>query len=329
MRFERSCAMELWQLDAFEFRLYNKGATKICIYQILDDATRFDAGTQCYAEPENSLDAVTVVRAAIADYGVPQELLSDNSTAFNQLRQGNIGAVEADLASVGCLAISSRPSHPQTQGKNARSHRTLLRHLRVHQPRSLDDAARLIESFRRHYNTERPHQGLPGHITSFQAWELIEHTPADTPLDPAILTGRAAQYRRRREAESDLYRQPEPAPADAVAHHADEPDEDAQETDTVKITRENSVIFYQGMRIEVPRTLAGRLFYRTISPEELCLWDQTTGELVLKIPLPVMAMTQSRKFINSYKIKGVYLAEPTPTWTKRHAEFWKRLNSIE
>lgn len=96
-----------------------------------------------------------------------------------------------------------------------------------------------------------------------------------------------------------------------------------------KVTRKNSVIFYQGMRIGVPRTMAGRLFYRTITPDELCLWDQATGELILRIPLPVVAMTQSRKFINSYKIKGVHLAEPTPTWTKRHAEFWEQLNDID
>lgn len=85
----------------------------------------------------------------------------------------------------------------------------------------------------------------------------------------------------------------------------------------------------QGMRIGVPRALAGRLFYRSISPEELCLWDHARDELVLKIPLSVVAMMQSRKFINSYKIKGVYLADPTPTWTKRHAEFWERLDGID
>ena len=329
VRFQRSHAMALWQLDAFEFWLYGQPATKITIYQLLDDATRFDVGTRCCADPENSLDAATVVRAAITDYGVPQELLSDNSAAFNQLRQGTIGALEAYVASVGCLQISSRPSHPQAQDKNERSHRTLLRYLRVQRPRTLGEAAQLIEDFRHHYNTKRPHQALPGHITPFQAWELIEHTPADTPLDPTILAGRAAHYRRRREAESDYYRQPEPAPADAVPQQSIDNDDGTEEVDTVKVTRENSVIFYQGMRIGVPRTLAGGLFYRTISPEELCLWDQTTGELVLKIPLPVVAKAKSRKFINSYQIKGVYLAEPTPTRTKRHAEFWDRLNNID
>lgn len=53
----------------------------------------------------------------------------------------------------------------------------------------------------------------------------------------------------------------------------------------------------------------------------MCLGDQTTGELVLSVPVPVVAMAQPRKFINFCKIQGVYLAEPTPTWATRHAPY--------
>lgn len=53
--------MELWQLDAFEFQLFTapgvQDGHRICIYQILDDASRFDVGSQCFAQPENSQDA--------------------------------------------------------------------------------------------------------------------------------------------------------------------------------------------------------------------------------------------------------------------------------
>ncbi|GAA1863876.1 hypothetical protein GCM10009715_08880 [Paeniglutamicibacter psychrophenolicus] len=50
--FVRSTAMSLWQLDAFEYRLPN-GKTKT-IYQLIDDATRYDVGTLAYARHENS-----------------------------------------------------------------------------------------------------------------------------------------------------------------------------------------------------------------------------------------------------------------------------------
>lgn len=40
IRFQRAHAMEMWQLDAFEFRLYNPDATLICIYQLVDCSER-------------------------------------------------------------------------------------------------------------------------------------------------------------------------------------------------------------------------------------------------------------------------------------------------
>ena len=64
LRFSRSAAMEMWQLDAFEYRLASaQGATalgaKVTVYQLLDDSTRFDVGTLCFATPENGTDAIT------------------------------------------------------------------------------------------------------------------------------------------------------------------------------------------------------------------------------------------------------------------------------
>lgn len=45
MRFARSYPMELWQLDGLEYRLFDQDGTKVLIYQLLDDGTRFDVGT--------------------------------------------------------------------------------------------------------------------------------------------------------------------------------------------------------------------------------------------------------------------------------------------
>ena len=65
--------MSLWQLDAFEYRLAN-GHT-ITIYQLIDDATRYDVGSQAYARHENSADAKEVLDKAIHQHGAPRELL--------------------------------------------------------------------------------------------------------------------------------------------------------------------------------------------------------------------------------------------------------------
>lgn len=56
IRFQRAAAMELWQLDAFEFRLFghpiDAQRTKITVYQLLDDSTRFDVGSCACLLPE-------------------------------------------------------------------------------------------------------------------------------------------------------------------------------------------------------------------------------------------------------------------------------------
>jgi len=57
MRFARSHPMEMWQLDGLEYRLFDPDGTKALIYQLLDDGTRFDVGTQAFARLENGEDA--------------------------------------------------------------------------------------------------------------------------------------------------------------------------------------------------------------------------------------------------------------------------------
>ena len=159
--FARSTAMALWQLDAFEYRTGN--GCVVTVYQLIDDATRYDVGSWAYPRHENSHDAHDVLTRAIDVYGAPQELLSDNSKAFNQLRSGTVGAVEIFLASKGTLPISGMPGRPTTQRKNERSHQTSQRFLTANNPHDLADIRTLINRFREHYNRRRPHQSLnPG-----------------------------------------------------------------------------------------------------------------------------------------------------------------------
>src|SRR5690625_1375916 len=71
--------------------------TTATVCQVLDDATRYDVGSWAHSRHENSIDAKRVLEDAIERHGAPQELLSDNSSAFNQLRGGRIGNVEVFL----------------------------------------------------------------------------------------------------------------------------------------------------------------------------------------------------------------------------------------
>jgi transposase InsO family protein len=188
--FARSTAMALWQLDVFEYRLAN--AQTATVYQVIDDATRYDVGTWAHARHENSTDATLVLECAIGEHGASQELLNDNSLTFNQLHQGGIGSVEIFLASRGTIPISGLPGKPTTQGKNERSHQTLIRFLDANQPATLEQLRKLITRYREHYHNRRPYPALE-HPTPRTAWELLAHTPATEPIPLANLEGKAAQ----------------------------------------------------------------------------------------------------------------------------------------
>ena len=316
--FARSTAMALWQLDAFEYTLTT--GTIITIYQLLDDATRFDVGTMAHSRAENSADALQVLATAIAEYGAPKEVLSDNSSAFNQLRQGRIGTVETFLASKGAMPISGLPGKPTTQGKNERSHQTLLRFLDANTPASLEQVRALLRRFCEHYNNRRPHQSVGG-APPATAWNLLEHTPATEPIPMAVLEAKAAEYlskRIRLQANLDQVGLAITKTGDILA---DTTSEQASDQSVVEVTRANHQVYYQGLQVSLPMTFAGRQFYRTITDEAFILSDMVTGEIVFSFPLPMVAIKGRKRTVASYAIRGVQIVNPTKQWIRKHAEY--------
>lgn len=316
--FVRATVMSLWQLDAFEYRLAD-GPTAT-VYQLLDDASRFDIGTHAYARHENSADAKHVLEQAIAAYGAPREVLSDNSLAFNQLRAGAIGSVEIFLASKGAMPISGLPGKPTTQGKNERSHQTLVRFLDADRPATLAQLRTRIGRFREHYNNRRPHQAL-NHTTPRTAWDLLEHTPATGPIPLAALEAKAAEYRQvRTRRQTDLKRAALTISKNGEVLPDDGPRQRAADQSLVEVTKANRQVYYQGYHVSLPTTYADCQFYRTITDDAFLLTDPATGEITFSFPLPMVAMNVRDRYVASYAIQGVEVAYPTKQWKRKHAE---------
>ncbi|MGW4101217.1 integrase core domain-containing protein [Mycobacterium sp. NPDC004974] len=168
-----------WQLDATEYVL--SGGRKCVIFQLIDDHSRYAVASHV-AAGETVTAAITVVDKAIAAHGVPQRLLTDNGLALNPSRRGVVGQLVAHVGALGVEAITGKPYKPTTQGKNERFHQTLFRYLDK-QPlaETLDELQAQVDAFDHIYNTERPHQGLPGRITPLIAWEA---TPKADPPRP-------------------------------------------------------------------------------------------------------------------------------------------------
>ncbi len=71
--------------------------------------------------------------------------------------------------------ITAKPYKPTTQGKNERFHQTLFRYMdKQPMANSLAELQAQVDRFDLIYNTQPPHQGLPGRITPQQAWDATE-----------------------------------------------------------------------------------------------------------------------------------------------------------
>lgn len=168
-----------WQIDATEYVL--SGGRTCVIFQLIDDHSRYAVASHV-AFGETAKDAITLVDKGITAHGVPQRLLSDNGAALNPSRRGYIGQLVGHVGALGVEAITGKPYKPTTQGKNERFHQTLFRYLDK-QPiaESLDELQAQVDTFDHIYNTQRPHQGLPGRVTPLSAWEA---TPKADPPRP-------------------------------------------------------------------------------------------------------------------------------------------------
>ncbi|MEU4295575.1 IS481 family transposase [Kribbella sp. NPDC026596] len=195
-----------WQLDATEYVL--TGGRKCVIFQLIDDHSRYALASHV-ASSETAAAAIAVFDKAVAAHGVPQRLLSDNGVALNPSRRGFLGQLVQHVSRLGVEAITGKPYKPTTQGKNERFHQTLFRYLDK-QPLASSLAAlqAQVDAFDHIYNTERPHQGLPGRITPLTAWEATEKAEAPRPKPEQPFIVRPATKRQRR---------PAPAPEDLPA----------------------------------------------------------------------------------------------------------------
>lgn len=173
-----------WQLDATEYVL--TGGRKCVVFQLQDDHSRLAVATHV-ARSENSEDALAVMRKGIDAHGVPQRLLTDNGSALNPSRRGWIGQLVAFVTSLGVEAITGKPGRPTTQGKNERFHQTLFKWLDK-QPfaNNLEQLQEYVDRFDTIYNTQRPHQGLPGRMTPQQAWGATVVAEAPRPNSEAL-----------------------------------------------------------------------------------------------------------------------------------------------
>ncbi|PYI66533.1 hypothetical protein CVV68_13250 [Arthrobacter livingstonensis] len=252
--------------------------------------------------------------------------------AFNQARRGVIGATDTFLAEQGCHGITGRVRHPQTQGKNERSHQTLVRFLDAHAPRNLEQLSKLLVQYREHYNYRRRHQALKvdnTYLTPGQAWEAGEHRGSDgTPIDIAELQAAATAYGDRKLAQNAAESPAGPAGGEDLAL---QPSQDVlpalsvmlrdQPEDVVEIRRTNPQIYYRGRIFKVPTYLVGT-YQLVATATGYTLFGSHDGEESLYFPLPVR-VASSKRLVPLWQVHGARIRNPNPAWVQKGIEYEK------
>lgn len=159
--YERFCAEhpnDLWQMD---FKSYFPILDGSCYpLTILDDHSRFSL---CIAACTNKRHQ-TVKDHLIQTfriYGLPLRILVDNGSPWGDDPDSPYTKLTVWLMRLGIQVIHSRPYHPQTLGKDERFHRTLKEDiLTVCSHKFFNQCQEVFDSWRRIYNTERPHEAL-------------------------------------------------------------------------------------------------------------------------------------------------------------------------
>ena len=158
-RFQADQPNQRWQADTTHWTLAN--ADEVEVLNLLDDHARLALASTA-RRVFKAADVLTCVTTAIAAYGLPAAVLTDNGAVFaGGPRGGGRVALEVTLTALGVAVRHARPYHPQTCGKVERFHQTLKQWLARH-PRAATtaDLQGQLDTFRAYYNPQRPHRAL-------------------------------------------------------------------------------------------------------------------------------------------------------------------------
>jgi hypothetical protein len=191
--------------------------------------------------------------AAMAEYGIPAEVLTDNGKQFTG-RFGKPRPAEVLFERIcrenGITQRLTKPRSPTTTGKIERLHQTLQRELlNDHGPfASIEDAQASVGAWRKQYNTDWPHQSLS---MAFPAARFTRASPDALGLRiPAELTRPSEPAR------------PDGIPDEAASRPPSAPSADHQPGDAQAVELDRVHVLLDGYRV---KTLPSRLDARDLA----------------------------------------------------------------
>ena len=182
-RWERSRAMELWQMDVVGGVMLTDGS-KASIVSGIDDHSRFVVSAHV-VERATSRPTCDALGKAMRAWGVPDQILTDNAKVFTG-RFGPSAGGEVLFDRIcrenGTRHLLTAPRSPTTTGKVERWHKTLRQEFLTGKVfESISDAQAQLDGWVRHYNFQRRHQGI-GDVVP---WERFRLAVEDAPAGPS------------------------------------------------------------------------------------------------------------------------------------------------
>lgn len=161
-RWERGAPMELWQMDVVGGFALADGSSAKALTGV-DDHSRMCVSAKLMAR-ERTRAVCDGLRAALATYGAPEQLLTDNGKVFTgRFHHPPVEVLfDAICREHGIEHLLTQPRSPTTTGKIERFHRSLrAEFLSAHAPfANLKVAQQALDELVDYYNNARPHQGL-------------------------------------------------------------------------------------------------------------------------------------------------------------------------
>jgi transposase InsO family protein len=185
-RWERARPMELWQLDVMG-GIWLVDGRELKAVTGIDDYSRFCVMAGL-VERANARAVCQIFTAALARYGSPEELLTDNGKVFTGRLGPHPGEVLFDriCREQGITHRLTGVRSPTTTGKIERFHKTLRAELLTGRRfDSLAGAQQLLDAWVEDYNTQRPHQGIAMAVPASRFQPTAAATPIPVPAVPS------------------------------------------------------------------------------------------------------------------------------------------------
>ena len=176
-RWERSRAMELWQVDVMG-GVYLTDGSELKVVTGIDDHSRFCISAKVVGRA-TARPVCEALAEAMRAHGIPDQVLTDNGKVFTGRFGPGKGEVLFDriCRENGIRHLLTAPRSPTTTGKVERFHKTLKKDFLAGKTfESLEEAQKAIDGWVVEYNTERPHQGIGG-VPPIRRFELAVTEP--------------------------------------------------------------------------------------------------------------------------------------------------------